>query len=110
LHISAFFAVGGFVGRLSVRLNAGESHELQFPLKDIIYTSPTTVRLSALVKQGYAHAFPRSLRQASTPAGGNSPVCGSQVPRPFGERIFYGTAVKQRKKAKAGSPKAVRIG
>ena len=53
-HISVFFAVGGFVGPLSVRLNAGESHELQFPLKDIIYTSPTTGRLDALVKQGYS--------------------------------------------------------
>jgi hypothetical protein len=54
LHISAFWPIGGFVGPLSVRLNAGEIHELEFPLKDIIYASRTTVRLDALVKQGYS--------------------------------------------------------
>jgi hypothetical protein len=65
LHFSAFSAVGGFVGPLSVRLNAGESHELQFPLKDIIYTSPTAIRLDALVKQGYSVRVRFDVKQAS---------------------------------------------
>jgi hypothetical protein len=53
LHVSAFSAIAGLVVPLPVRLNAGETHELLFPLSEIIYTSPTTVRLDALVKQGY---------------------------------------------------------
>jgi hypothetical protein len=65
LHISAFSAVGGFVGPLSVRLNPGESHELQFALKDIIYTSPTTIKLDALVKQGYSVRARFEVKQAS---------------------------------------------
>jgi|SRR3974377_1405540 len=65
LHISAFWPIGGFVGPVSVRLNAGERHELQFPLKDIIYTSPTTVRLDALVKQGYSVRVRFEVQQAS---------------------------------------------
>ena len=65
LHSSAFFGVGGFVGPLSVRLNAGESHELQFLLKDIIYTSPTTVRLDALVKQWYSVRVRFEVKQGS---------------------------------------------
>jgi hypothetical protein len=47
-------AVAGLVLPFSVRLNAGETHELEFPLKDIIYASRTTVTLEALVKQGYS--------------------------------------------------------
>ena len=58
-------AVGSFVGPLSVRLNAGESHELQFPLKDIIYVSPTIVTLDALVKQGYSVRVRFEVKQAS---------------------------------------------
>jgi hypothetical protein len=65
LHISAFSAIGGFVGPLSVRLNAGESHELQFPLKDILYTLPTTIRLDALVRQGYSVRVRFEVKQAS---------------------------------------------
>jgi hypothetical protein len=58
-------AVGGFVGPLSVRLNAGESHELQFPLKDISYVSPTIVTLDALVQQGYSVRVRFEVKQGS---------------------------------------------
>jgi len=40
---------------LSIRLITGGTQELKVPLADIIYSSPTTtVRLDALVKQGYS--------------------------------------------------------
>jgi hypothetical protein len=65
LHSSAFSAVGGMVVPISVRLNAGETHELEFPLKDIIYTSQTTVRLDALTKQGYSVLVRFEVQQAS---------------------------------------------
>jgi hypothetical protein len=54
LHVSAFWAIAGLVLPLSVRMNAGDTYGLEFPLKDIIYASRTTVRLDALVKQGYS--------------------------------------------------------
>ena len=54
LHVSAFAIFAGVVVPLSVRLNTGDTHELEFALKDIIYESGTTVRLDALVKQGYS--------------------------------------------------------
>jgi hypothetical protein len=65
LHISAFSGIGGFVGPLSAHLNAGESHEIQFPLKDILYTLPTTARLDALVRQGYSVRVRFEVKQAS---------------------------------------------
>jgi hypothetical protein len=52
-HVSAFVAVAGALVPLSIWLNAGGTHELKFPLTDIIY-SPTAVRLDALVQQGYS--------------------------------------------------------
>jgi hypothetical protein len=65
LHISAFSIVAGTVVPLSVRLNTSESHELEFSLKDIIYTSPTTVRLDALVKERYSVRVLFEARQAA---------------------------------------------
>ena len=52
VHVSAFGLVGGVVLPLSIWLNAGGTHELEFPLTDIIYTPGMTVRLDALLKQG----------------------------------------------------------
>jgi hypothetical protein len=65
LHISAFSSVGGMVVPIFVRLNAGEKSDLEFPLKEIVYTSPTTVRLDALVKQGYSVRVRFEVKQAS---------------------------------------------
>jgi hypothetical protein len=53
VHVSAFVAIAGVVLPLSIWLDTGGTHELEFPLTDIIY-SPTTVRLDALVQQGYS--------------------------------------------------------
>jgi hypothetical protein len=64
-HISAFSSVGGMVVPIFVRLNAGEKSDLEFPLKEIIYTSPTSVRLDALVKQGYSVRVRFEVKQAS---------------------------------------------
>ena len=47
-------AVAGLILPFSVWVNAGETHELEFPLKDIMYASRTTVTLDVLVKQGYS--------------------------------------------------------
>jgi hypothetical protein len=47
-------AKAGLMLPFSVRLNAGETHELEFPLKDIIYASRTTIALDALMKQDYS--------------------------------------------------------
>ncbi len=54
VHRGLYIPVEGLVLPVSVRLNAGETHELEFPLTDIIYASRTTVTLDALVKQGYS--------------------------------------------------------
>ena len=54
LHRSVYGAVAGLILPFSVRLNAGETYELEFSLKDIIYASRTTFTLDALAKQGYS--------------------------------------------------------
>lgn len=54
LHRSVYGAVAGLILPFSVRLNAGETYELEFSLKDIIYASRTTITLDALAKQGYS--------------------------------------------------------
>ena len=52
LHRSLYGAVAGLILPFSAYLKAGETHELEFPLKDIIYASRTIVALDALIKQG----------------------------------------------------------
>jgi hypothetical protein len=54
LHRSLYRAVGGLILPFSAVLNPGGTHELEFPLKDIIYASRTTVMLDDLLKQGYS--------------------------------------------------------
>ena len=54
LHRSVYGAVAGLILPFSVLLNAGETYEVEFPLKDIIYASRTTVTFDALAKQGYS--------------------------------------------------------
>ena len=50
VHFTGFAGVAGVLVPFSVRLNAGETHELEFPLTDIIYILRASVRLDALVK------------------------------------------------------------
>lgn len=54
LHRSLYRAIAGLMLPFSIYLNAGEIHELEFPMKDIIYASRTTATLDDLVKQGYS--------------------------------------------------------
>ena len=54
LHKSVFTPTAGLVLPFFVLLGAGETHELEFPLTDIIYASGTTATLEMLVKQGYS--------------------------------------------------------
>lgn len=54
LHRSVYRPLAGLVLPLSVHLSAGESHELELPLNDMIHASRTTVTLDDLVKHGYS--------------------------------------------------------
>jgi hypothetical protein len=66
VHFTGFAGVAGVLVPFSVRLNAAETHELEFPLTDIIYLySFPTVRLDALVKQGYSVRVRLEANQAS---------------------------------------------
>jgi hypothetical protein len=56
--------VGGFVEPLSIRLITGETHELEFPLTDIIIYG-TAVRLDALLQQGYSVRVRIEVNQAA---------------------------------------------
>jgi hypothetical protein len=53
VHVSAFTFVAGALVPLSIWLNTGGTHQLEFPLTDILYL-PTKVRLDALSDQGYS--------------------------------------------------------
>jgi hypothetical protein len=52
LHRSLYGAIAGLILPFSIDLHAGEIYELEFPMRDIIYASRTTVTLDDLVKQG----------------------------------------------------------
>ena len=54
LHSGIYIPIEGLVLPLLMCLNVGETHDLEFPLKDIIYASRKTVTLGALVKEGYS--------------------------------------------------------
>jgi len=56
-HLSAFAGVAGVLVPLSVRLKGGETHPLEFPLRNIIYASGTRVTLDILVKRGILLGF-----------------------------------------------------
>jgi hypothetical protein len=65
VHFTGFPGVAGVLVPLSIRLITGGTHELEFPMADIIYISGTTVRLDALVKQGYSVRVRLEAEQAS---------------------------------------------
>jgi hypothetical protein len=54
VYVSGFAVVAGVLVPLSVRLNAGETHELEFPLKKIIYAPRYTTTLDDVLNQGYS--------------------------------------------------------
>jgi hypothetical protein len=54
LHKSVFLPTASLVLPFSVRFDAGQTRELDFPLADIIYPFGTNVTLDTLVKQGYS--------------------------------------------------------
>jgi hypothetical protein len=54
LHKGVYIPIAGLVLPISVSLNAGTTHELELPLKDIIFASRTTTTLDVLVKKGYS--------------------------------------------------------
>jgi hypothetical protein len=53
-HRSVFTPIAGLVLPFSVRFDAGQTRELDFPLADIVYPSGTNVTLETLAKQGYS--------------------------------------------------------
>jgi hypothetical protein len=65
VYVSGFPGVAGVLAPLSVRLDPGETHELEVPLTNIFYISAMTVRLDALVKQGYSVRVRLEAKQAS---------------------------------------------
>jgi len=52
LHRSVYIPTAGLILPFSVRFNAGQTKELNFPLTDIIFPSGVKVTLEMLVKQG----------------------------------------------------------
>jgi hypothetical protein len=67
------------------RLISGGTHELEFPLTDIIYAPRATVRFDALVRQGYSVRVRFEANQAAADWAGLShpwigTVSSAQVP------------------------------
>jgi hypothetical protein len=53
-HRSLYVPIAGLVLPFSVRFDAGQTRELDFPLADIIFPSGPNATLETLVKQGYS--------------------------------------------------------
>jgi hypothetical protein len=53
-HRSVFTPIAALVLPFSVRFTAGQTHELEFPLTDIIYPFGAKVTLETMAKQGYS--------------------------------------------------------
>ena len=70
LHRSVYGAVAGLILPFSVRLNAGETYELEFSLKDIIYASRRLSRSMRWRNKGILSVF--GLKQAKVTQIGQS--------------------------------------